>query len=105
AADVDEHGQLRPETFSKNVQTYLSLGRAPQLKYVRLLTPEQMGRLLQGELIRFAPGQIPEAEIEQIVRERYSGPGHEDEPQERIQEYQEHELQQVRQYGIGLQID
>jgi hypothetical protein len=87
AADADEHGQLRPETFSKNVQSYLDLGRAPQLKYLRLLTPEQMGRLLQGELVRFAPGAVPEAEIRQIVKERYSGSDSPDERAEDLQKY------------------
>jgi hypothetical protein len=105
AAEESEHGQLRPDTFSKNVQSYLELGRAPQLKYLRLLTPEQMSRLLQGEPVLFAPGAVPDAEIQQIIKERYSGQGREDERAEDLARYQENELQRVRQYGLGLQID
>jgi hypothetical protein len=105
AADENEHGSLNTDSFTTNVRSYAGLGRAPQYKFLRLLTPEQEVRLLQGERIRLPIGVIPESEIQQLVLERYSGPSVADETQEEIQRYRDDELQRIRQFGLALQID
>jgi hypothetical protein len=105
AADEHERGNLDTVRYSANVRTYLEFGRAPELKYLRRLTPQQMDRLLQGEVISFGPGAVPEAEVEQIIVQRYPLGRNPDETPESIEMYREEERRRARQHGLGLGID
>jgi hypothetical protein len=104
AADQNDQGKLETDSFSPGVQTYLRLGRASELKYLRLLNQPGLDRLLAGEKVTFPPGAVPNDEIYSILARVF--PPHEDD----LSAEESHGIvvrgvEATQKNGIGLQID
>jgi hypothetical protein len=106
AADQFEQRKLDPSAFSPGLRTYLDMGRASQLKYLRALSADQMNRLLQGEVVRLPANAVSDEELQNVVAERYVHVGQDpDESAEHIQQYIRNDLEQARRNGLALGID
>lgn len=101
AADEYDRKKLNPDAYPPGIRTILQRDPA-RCRYIRLLTPPLLDRLLAGERLTFPPTSIPEAEVQATAE----GMHPEDDPQDgparsRIDGH----LQSFRKHGLSLYLN